>query len=95
MVSSSGYGHIPEHQSLWVRGTQSTPLVFTADARYTQEHLGRDVLTQSVWNADAMFAARINTDGSVVTACVDSEKAARAFLSAPIEKVATKKAKDE
>ncbi|MGH8064683.1 MAG: hypothetical protein ACRERE_05480 [Candidatus Entotheonellia bacterium] len=28
--------------------------MFTADACYTQEHLDRDVLPQSIWNADAM-----------------------------------------
>jgi hypothetical protein len=39
--------------------------------------------------------ARIDTDGRVITACVDSEKAARAFLASPIEKVATKKAKEQ
>jgi hypothetical protein len=32
----------------------STPLVFTADAYYTQEHPDRGVLPPSVWNADAM-----------------------------------------
>lgn len=39
--------------------------------------------------------ARIDTDGKVVMSCVDSEKAAQAFLQAPIEKIATKKAKDQ
>ena len=48
------YGHTPGHQSLWVRDGQATPLVFTGDACYTQEHLDRDVLPQAVWNADAM-----------------------------------------
>jgi N-acyl homoserine lactone hydrolase len=48
------YGHTPGHQSLWVRDGQATPLVFTGDACDTQEHLDRDVLPQSVWNADAM-----------------------------------------
>lgn len=42
-----------------------------------------------------VLVARIDTDGSVITACVDSEKAARAFLDSPIEKVATKKAKEQ
>ena len=39
--------------------------------------------------------ARIGTDGRLVTACVDSEKAARAFLESPIDKVATKQAKEQ
>ncbi|MFL6247482.1 MAG: hypothetical protein ACJ74H_15740 [Thermoanaerobaculia bacterium] len=42
-----------------------------------------------------VVVARINTDGSTATACVDSEEAARAFLNSPIEKVATKKAKEQ
>jgi hypothetical protein len=42
-----------------------------------------------------VLVARIDTDGRVVTSCVDSEKAARAFLNAPIEKVATKRAKEQ
>jgi N-acyl homoserine lactone hydrolase len=48
------YGHTPGHQSLWVRDGQATPLVFTGDACYTQEHLDRDVLPQAVWDAEAM-----------------------------------------
>jgi N-acyl homoserine lactone hydrolase len=54
LVLISTYGHTPGHQSLSVRDGQATPLVFTADACNTQEHLDRDVLPQSVWNADAM-----------------------------------------
>ena len=42
-----------------------------------------------------VLVARIDTDGRVVTSCVDSEKSARAFLDAPIEKVATKRAKEQ
>jgi hypothetical protein len=42
-----------------------------------------------------VIVARIDTDGSVITACVDSEEAAREFLDSPIEKVATKKAKEQ
>jgi hypothetical protein len=42
-----------------------------------------------------VMVARIDTDGRVVTACVDSEKAARAFLDAPVEKVATRQAKEQ
>ena len=45
--------------------------------------------------ATEVLVARLNTDGTVVTACVDSEKAARAFLNAPVEKLATKKAKEQ
>lgn len=45
--------------------------------------------------ATEVLVARLNTDGSVVTACVDSEEAARKFLQAPLEKLATKKAKDQ
>ena len=45
--------------------------------------------------AREVMVARIDTDGRVLTACVDSEKAARAFLDAPVEKVATKKAKEQ
>src|SRR5688500_15582146 len=42
-----------------------------------------------------VVVARIDTDGHLVTACVDSEAAARAFLDSPVEKVATKKAKEQ
>ena len=42
-----------------------------------------------------VVVARIDTDGRVVTACVDSERAARAFLDSPIEKVAKKQAKEQ
>jgi hypothetical protein len=42
-----------------------------------------------------VMLARIDPDGRVVTACVDSEKAARAFLDAPVEKVATRQAKEQ
>jgi N-acyl homoserine lactone hydrolase len=48
------YGHTPGHQSLWVRDGQATPLVFTGDACYTQEHLDRNVLPQAVWDGEAM-----------------------------------------
>ncbi len=47
-------GHAPEHQSLWVRDGRATPLVFTADACDTQEHLDRGVLPHSVWDANAV-----------------------------------------
>jgi hypothetical protein len=42
-----------------------------------------------------VLVARIDTDGGVATSCVDNEEAARAFLNAPIEKVATKRAKEQ
>jgi glyoxylase-like metal-dependent hydrolase (beta-lactamase superfamily II) len=51
------YGHSPGHQSLWVRDGQATPLVFTGDACYSQEHLDRDGLPQAVWDAEAMAHA--------------------------------------
>jgi hypothetical protein len=56
-----------------------------------------DTLDGDAVGMDAMevVLARIDSDGRVVTACVDSEKAARAFLDSPIEKVATKKAKEQ
>lgn len=46
-------------------------------------------------DATEVIVARLNTDGSVVTACVDSEQAARAFLDTPVDKVATKQAKEQ
>ncbi len=42
-----------------------------------------------------VIVARIDTDGSLVKACVDSEEAARRFLEAPIEKVAGRRAKEQ
>jgi N-acyl homoserine lactone hydrolase len=48
------YGHTPGHQSLWVRASKAMQLLFTADACYTKEHMDRDVLPHSVWNAEAM-----------------------------------------
>ena len=42
-----------------------------------------------------VMLARIDTDGRVITACVDNEKAARAFLDAPVKKLATKQAKEQ
>ena len=42
-----------------------------------------------------VLVARVNSDGGVFMSCVDSEKAARAFLDAPIEKVAKKQAKEQ
>lgn len=45
--------------------------------------------------AREVVVARIDTDGRVAMSCVDSEKAARAFIDSPIEKVATKQAKEQ
>jgi hypothetical protein len=41
-----------------------------------------------------VIVARIDTDGKLVKACVDSEEAARRFLEAPIEKVDGRRAKE-
>lgn len=42
-----------------------------------------------------VIVARIDTDGKLVKACVDSEEAARRFLEAPIENVAGRRAKEQ
>lgn len=42
-----------------------------------------------------VIVARIDTDGKLVKACVDSEEAARRFLEAPIEKVEGRRAKEQ
>lgn len=42
-----------------------------------------------------VIVARIDSDGTLVKACVDSEAAARRFLDAPIEKVEGRKAKEQ
>lgn len=39
--------------------------------------------------------ARIDTDGKVVMSCVDTEEAAKRFLAAPVEKLVSKKAKEQ
>lgn len=41
-----------------------------------------------------VLVARRGPDGKLIKACVHSEEAARLFLSAPIDKVAAKKAKE-
>jgi len=41
-----------------------------------------------------VIVARIDTDGKLVKACVDSEDAARRFLEAPIENVDGRRAKE-
>lgn len=48
------YGHTPGHQSMLVRVSKATQLVFTADACYTQENLDRDVLPRVLWHAETM-----------------------------------------
>jgi hypothetical protein len=42
-----------------------------------------------------VLVARIGADGKPVTACVDTAEAARKFSHAPVEKLQTKKAKEE
>lgn len=42
-----------------------------------------------------VIVARIDTDGSLVKACVDNEEAARRFLTAPIQNVEGRKVKDQ
>jgi glyoxylase-like metal-dependent hydrolase (beta-lactamase superfamily II) len=48
------YGHTPGHQSLLVRVSKGTQMVFTADACYTRENLDRDVLPRVLWHAETM-----------------------------------------
>src|SRR5499426_715171 len=48
------YGHTPGHQSLLVRASKDTQMVFTADACYTRENLDRDVLPRVLWDAATM-----------------------------------------
>ena len=42
-----------------------------------------------------VIVARIDTDGSLVKACVDNEEAARRFFAAPIQNVEGRKAKEQ
>lgn len=42
-----------------------------------------------------VVVARIASDGKPVMACVDSREAAERFLKAPVERLATKKAKEQ
>ena len=51
------YGHTPGHQSLLVRPSRDTRLVFTADACYTRENMDRDVLPTVVWDETEMSHA--------------------------------------
>jgi hypothetical protein len=39
--------------------------------------------------------ARIDTDGKIVMSCVDTEEAAKRFLAAPVEKLVSRKAKEQ
>lgn len=48
------YGHTPGHQSLLVRASKDTQMVFTADACYTRDNLDRDVLPRVLWHAETM-----------------------------------------
>ena len=45
-------------------------------------------------SAVGVIVARIDTDGNLVKACVDTEAAARRFLEAPIERVDGRRAKE-
>jgi N-acyl homoserine lactone hydrolase len=51
------YGHTPGHQSLLVRPSRDTRLVFTADACYTRENMDRDILPTVVWDESEMSHA--------------------------------------
>jgi hypothetical protein len=42
-----------------------------------------------------VLVARRGPDGKLIKACVNSEEAAKQFLSAPIDRIATKKAKEQ
>lgn len=42
-----------------------------------------------------LLVVRLDADGKPVTACVDSEAAARRFLEAPVAKIQTKKAQEQ
>ena len=50
-------GHTAGHQSCIVRTARDRRFFLAADACYSQEHLERDVLPGTVWNADAMRAS--------------------------------------
>jgi hypothetical protein len=56
-----------------------------------------DVLEGVASGSPAMevVMARIDTDGSIVMSCVDTEQAAKHFLAAPVEKLVSKKAKEQ
>ncbi len=51
-------------------------------------------ITAGPMQAD-VIVARIDSDGKLVKACVDSEAAARKFLDAPVEKLEGRKAKEQ
>jgi N-acyl homoserine lactone hydrolase len=48
------YGHTPGHQSLLVRPSRDSRVVFTADACYTRENMDRDVLPTVLWDETEM-----------------------------------------
>src|SRR2546429_2348377 len=48
------YGHTPGHQSLLVRTSKDTQMVFTADSSYTRENPDRHVLSRVLWDAAIM-----------------------------------------
>jgi glyoxylase-like metal-dependent hydrolase (beta-lactamase superfamily II) len=48
------YGHTPGHQSLLVRPSRDSRIVFTADACYTRENMDRDVLPTVLWDEAEM-----------------------------------------
>jgi glyoxylase-like metal-dependent hydrolase (beta-lactamase superfamily II) len=48
------YGHTPGHQSLLVRPSRDSHIVFTADACYTRENMDRDVLPTVLWDEAEM-----------------------------------------
>jgi len=54
---------------------------------------GADGITVGAFAVNVLVA-RIDTDGNLVSACVDNEAAARRFLDAPIEKIETRQAKE-
>lgn len=56
-----------------------------------------DVLEGVASGSPAMevVMARIDTDGTIVMSCVDTEQAAKHFLEAPVEKLVSKKAKEQ
>lgn len=54
---------------------------------------GPDGITVGAFAVNVLVA-RIDTDGNLISACVDNEASARRFLEAPIEKVETPQAKE-
>ena len=48
-------GHTAGHQSLRVRAAPDVDFVLTADACYSKEHLVREIIPRTVWNAQTMI----------------------------------------